>query len=251
LAAKGAAAMTRNEAREILLLYRPGSRDTEDPAIRAALDLARSDPELAKWLEEYSAEQEAMRRKFREIPVPAGLKDRLLAERKLIRPPQWWWRPAAISAAAAIVLLLGVWAVFREGPAPDRFVHFQERMAGTALRDYSMDVETADMRQLREFIAEGGAPADYEVPERLQKLQLTGGGVLKWRSNPVGMVCFDRGDKQMLFLFVMERAALKDPPPEDPVVRKVNELSTASWSRADKVYFLAGPEEAEFARKYL
>ena len=58
-----------------------------------------------------------------------------------------------------------------------------------------------------------GAPADYDVPRGLERLQLTGGGRLTWRSNPVAMVCFDRGDKQMLFLFVMKRSAVKDPPP--------------------------------------
>jgi len=89
------------------------------------------------------------------------------------------------------------------------------------------------------------------VPRGLKQLQLTGGGLLRWRSQPVTMVCFDRGDKQMLFLFVMARSAVKDPPPETPQVVKVNKLLTAQWSQADKTYLLAGPEEADFVRKYL
>ena len=74
---------------------------------------------------------------------------------------------------------------------------------------------------------------------------------MPFRSNPVTMVCFDRGDKQMLFLFVLKRSALKDPPPETPQLAKVNQLVTASWSRGDNIYVLAGPEEADFAGKYL
>ena len=85
----------------------------------------------------------------------------------------------------------------------------------------------------------------------LERLHLTGVVRLTWRSNPVAMVCFDRGDKQMLFLFVMKRSAVKDPPPETPHLAKVLQLLTVSWSRGDNTYVLAGPEEAGFVRKYL
>ena len=84
-----------------------------------------------------------------------------------------------------------------------------------------MDLVTNDMRQIRQFMAQRGAPADYHVPRGLERLQLTGGGRLTWRNNPVSMVCFDRGDKQMLFLFVMKRSAVKDPPPKTPRVAEV------------------------------
>jgi hypothetical protein len=100
-------------------------------------------------------------------------------------------------------------------------------------------------------MASRGAPADYDLTRGLGRLQLTGGGRLTWRSHPVAMVCFDRGDKQMLFLFVMKRSAVKDPPPETPQLAKVRVLLTASWTRGDNTYVLAGPEEADFAKKYL
>ncbi len=85
----------------------------------------------------------------------------------------------------------------------------------------------------------------------LNKLQLTGAGLLRWRSNPVSMVCFNRGDNHMLFLFVMNRSALKDAPPDIPRLGKVADLVTASWSQGDKTYLLAGPEEPDFGAKYL
>lgn len=74
---------------------------------------------------------------------------------------------------------------------------------------------------------------------------------MPWRNNPVAMVCFDRGDNQMLFLFIMKRSAVKDPPPESPRLAKVNELITASWTHGEETYVLAGPQEPEFAQKYL
>jgi hypothetical protein len=107
------------------------------------------------------------------------------------------------------------------------------------------------MRQLRQFIAGKGAPSEYQLTKGLQKLQLTGGGCLQWRSHPVAMVCFNRGDDQMLFLFVMKRSALKDPPAGTPQVSKVTELQTVSWTRGEYTYVLAGPEEPQFLRKYL
>jgi hypothetical protein len=65
------------------------------------------------------------------------------------------------------------------------------------------------------------------------------------------MVCFDRGDKQMLFLFVMKRAALKDAPPPQPQVKEASGLVAASWSKGDDAYLLLGRPEPGFAGKYL
>src|SRR5881398_22862 len=43
--------MNTRDAKEILLLYR-GTTDDSDPQFRAALDYAKSDPELGQWLRE-------------------------------------------------------------------------------------------------------------------------------------------------------------------------------------------------------
>ena len=75
------------QAREILLLYRPGTRDAEDPQIIEAMELARQDPELAKWFAQHQAFQLAMRAKFREIEVPAHLQANLLAGRNCPTSP--------------------------------------------------------------------------------------------------------------------------------------------------------------------
>jgi uncharacterized membrane protein YbaN (DUF454 family) len=243
--------MTLGQAKEILLLYRPGTADAEDPQIVAAVELARRDPGLARWFERHCAFQEAMRAKLRQIEVPAHLKAALLAQQNIIRPPIWWQRPVWLAAAAAVVLFLGLAAIWLKPANPDGFANFQARMVSTALREYRMDLVTNDMRQLRQFIAGKGAPSEYQLTKGLETLQLTGGGCLQWRSHPVAMVCFNRGDDQMLFLFVMKRSALKDPPAETPQVSKVTELQTVSWTRGEYTYVLAGPEEPQFLRKYL
>ena len=244
--------MNSHEAKQILLLYRPGTADADDPAIAEAIDLARHDPELQGWFDNHCAFQTALRAKFRQVPVPAQLKQTILAQRKVIPLQPWWQRPS-VWAAAAAVMVLGVWlaANWNHPRTPDRFADFRARMIRTALREYRMDVVTNNMGQVRQFLAKRGAPADYVVPKGMAQLSLTGGGLLRWRSNPVSMVCFDRGDQQMLYLFVMNRNAVKDPPPPDPQVARVNKLITASWSTKDRTYVLAGPDDPDFTRKFL
>jgi hypothetical protein len=243
--------MTISQAKEILLLHRPWLSEPPDAETAEALALAERDAELKRWWEEHLACQQVLRAKLREVPMPAHLKESILTERKLIRPAFWQRPPFWLAAAAACALLVGISALLLQPRAPDRFVDFRARMVRSALRQYSMDIVTNDMRQVRQFMAARGAPADYALPPGLGRLSLTGGAALKWRSAPVAMVCFDRGDKEMLYLFVMDRAVVSDAPPTAPQVEKVNKLVTVSWTEGDRAYMLAGPEEADFARKYL
>ena len=244
--------MNISEAKAVLLLYRPGA---SDPQMVEALALARQDPELGRWFEQHRAFQQAMRAGFQQIEVPAHLKTSLLMQhpaQPTLAPLQAWWRsPVWLSAAAAVVFLLGLAGIWLKPRPADRFANFQSRMVSEAQREYRMDLVTNDMHQIRQFMASRGAPDDYHVPQGLEHLQLTGGGLLAWRSNPVAMVCFDRGDKQMLFLFVLKRSALKDPPPAEPQVSRVSQMVTVSWTHGDNTYVLAGPEEAGFVQKYL
>lgn len=245
--------MNREQAKEILMLYRPGTADAEDPDIVQAMAVARQDPDLARWFEQHLAFQTAMRAGFRQLQVPEHLKLELLAGQKIIRPAVWWRQPVWMAAAAAVVVLcVGIAALWLRPATPDRFLDFQQTMVSKALNPaYAMDWTTNNMAALRQSLASRGAPSDYEVPRGLSRFSLTGGGALTWRTNPVSMVCFDRGDKQMVFLFVMNRTALKDPPPASPVVGRINAMVTVSWVSGDKAYLLAGPNEAGFLQKYL
>ncbi|HEY5909552.1 MAG TPA: hypothetical protein VJA21_02995 [Verrucomicrobiae bacterium] len=243
--------MTAAEARQILLLYRPGTADAEDPEVVQAMAVAREDRELARWFENHCAFQKAMRAGFRQIQVPAHLKLSVLANARAIPSPAPSRTPVWLAAIAGILLLFGLAGLWLRPRAANNYQNFAGRMLTTALRPYQMDIQTNDMRQVRSYLASQGAPSDYELTRGLEKLPLTGAGALRWRSNPVSMVCFNRGDNEMLFLFVLKRTALKDPPPEQPQIARQRDCVTVRWSRGDKTYMLAGPEEANFVQKYL
>jgi hypothetical protein len=241
--------MTSLEAKRILSIYRPGI-DEQDPDVREALLVVEKDVELRDWLNQHKRFQTSVQDKFQEIPVPTGLRERILSEQKIVRPEFRSRRRLLIGIAALVIAFIGLSIVFRPGGA-DRFADYESRMVRGALREYRMDVVSSDLARVRLAMASRGAPSEFPLPKGLTKLAVVGGGALKWRNNPVTMVCFDRGDKQMLFLFVLNRSAVKGAPAKDPSTGRVSRLQTASWTEGDNVYVLAGPEEQNFAQKYL
>jgi hypothetical protein len=242
--------MTPSDARRILQFHRSGTPEADSPEVAESLALVRRDPELRAWFEEQQQWEERLRAGLRSIAPPPGLRERLLARPSPVIVP-WFQQPALLAWAAAVALLAvaGLW--WLRPAAPDRFVDFRQRMVSAVLRSYHMDLESNDGQQLREFLARASSPADFEIPEGLAKLELAGGGRLQWRGHPVSMVCFERGDDQMLFLFVIRGSALADAPSAMTRVTQVNKLATVSWSRGENLYLLAGPPEAGFAQRVL
>jgi hypothetical protein len=104
--------MTVHEAKRVLLSYRPGSSDDQDPEVAQALGVVNTDPDLRLWFEGHCAFQTAMRSRLREMPVPAHLKQALLARHKIVplphtqrgreRTDRWWQSVPAMAAAAAV-----------------------------------------------------------------------------------------------------------------------------------------------------
>src|SRR5215471_2683767 len=97
--------MNRNEAKEMLILYRPGSADADDPEFSEALKLCEQDAELRQWFDEHCAVYMAMREKFLQVTPPEGLKEQILAERK-VRTTPLLRRPAVLLASVAAVAVL-------------------------------------------------------------------------------------------------------------------------------------------------
>jgi hypothetical protein len=111
--------MNTREAKEILLLYR-GPIDDSDPQFRAALDYAKSDPELGQWLREQTKCYDTIRAKLRGIEPQPGLSEKIV-RRWPIPFPHDWLRvgqlAAAILISASVTALLMKWSERRHSVA--------------------------------------------------------------------------------------------------------------------------------------
>jgi hypothetical protein len=252
--------VNNQQAKEVLMLFRPGTADEQDPAFAEARRLVKADPELARWFDEHCASYLALRRKFAEIPVPTGLKERILSEHKVLRPfYQRYWGPLLAAAAAVVVLLsLEANSWLPRWPSSGHAA-FLNRMAASALRSYYMDVETNDGGRIRSYLAGRNAPAEFVLPAGLQKLELTGCLVSTWQGRAVSMICLktgrplDPGMKSDVWLFVADRAAVANAPaPGAPAVfERINKAMTASWSDAKETYVLAAVDDEAALGRYL
>jgi hypothetical protein len=252
--------MTREEARRTLLLYRPGTADAEEPEIAEALALAKQDAELSRWLDQHCAQQEILRAKVRSIPVPAGLKEQIISERPFPAQKRFE-RRALLLAAASVGVILIVWraaVLWQQPPSDDTFAIYRHRMVSAALRGYSMDFESGNPEQIRDYLARQKAAENYEVPAGLQKATATGCAIKDWQGAKVAMLCFRAGPpaaavgKSDIWLFVVDRASVKDAPAAGSTeFARVNKLMTATWTQGDKLYLLgAAGDEQEIRRLF-
>jgi hypothetical protein len=104
--------MNTREAKEILLLYR-GAIDDSDHQFRAALDYAKSDPELGQWLQGQTDCYDTIRAKFRAIEPPLGLSEKIVRRRPIPFPRDWsriGQLAAAILISASVTGLLMKWS---------------------------------------------------------------------------------------------------------------------------------------------
>ena len=104
--------MNTREAKEILLLYR-GTIDNSDPQFRAALDYAKSDPELGQWLREQTECYDAIRAKLRATEPPLGLSEKIVRRRPIPFARDWsriGQLAAAILISVSITALLMKWS---------------------------------------------------------------------------------------------------------------------------------------------
>ena len=104
--------MTTSEAKQKLLLYR-GPIDDSDPRFHAALDYAKSDPELGEWLREHTECYDAIRAKLRGIEPPLELSDKIVRRRPIPLHRDWSrivQLAAVILVSATVTALLMKWS---------------------------------------------------------------------------------------------------------------------------------------------
>lgn len=250
--------MNCDEAKTILLLYRPGTADAEDPDVAEALALAEREGELKEWQVIHCARQAALRGTFHQIAAPAGLKEQIISEQAAQERMRVWRKQVALTAVAAVLLLMAFGSFWYSRPAPeDTLVIYQNQMAGVALRGYAMDVVTNDPATIRAYLAQNHAPADFILPAPLQQAVLAGCAVENWQGVKVAMVCFRTRQAPPevtsdLWLFIVDRKSVrKSPAGTAPQLSKINRLTTATWTQGDQLYFLGTAGDMQTLQQYL
>jgi len=110
--------MNTHQAKEILLLYR-GPIDDSDSQFHAALDYAKTDPELCQWLGEQTKCYDTIRSKLRGIEPPLGLSEKIVRRRPIPFLRDWSrinQLAAAILISASVTALLMKWSDYRHRP---------------------------------------------------------------------------------------------------------------------------------------
>jgi hypothetical protein len=88
--------------------------------------------------------------------------------------------------------------------------------------------------------------------KELEKLPGEGCALINWHGQRVSLVCLDRGHDDDLFLFIIDRSALPEPPLSQLAqFVRVNNMTTASWTVGDNTSVLASKASEEDLRKFL
>jgi hypothetical protein len=253
------------DARQILLLYRPAV-DRDDPDFAEALALAKVDAELDAWFQQHCAFQNAANSAFKSIPVPEGLKEQILSERKAHLTLTSRRRTLVATCAVAVIALCGLLtfrSIFPPKPSLDySFGNFHTNMIGIVIRYPTMDIVTNNARAIRLDLANRGQSNLVFTPsvdKIVGKANIagTGGKALDWQDKPVAMICLNSGKngdpkKPDLFLFIVDNFSIQGPPSSAPVVTQVRRgIVSSSWSSGNKTYILAGLGDEDFLKQYL
>ena len=249
--------MDSQRAKEILALYRPGSTDAVEPPMAEAIEQAQRDPELVAWLEQQKSVNAAIRAKLKAIPIPRGLQRQIILSRK--ESPRAAPLPGAVKIAAAAVALVIVsasaWFAFSPTPSQVSFQNYRERMVGKVQRGVPyMQMFATNQEEILDYCRKQGGPADFVLSTNLEHLAAIGGAVLNWNGQKVTLLRFNAGEEGTtndLWIFVIGKGALPDPPPTKTKFATVGGLMTASWSAGSHVYILTGVGTDTDLQKYL
>ena len=192
-----------------------------------------------------------IRQGLRDMPVPADLKRRILAERKVVRVDFGWRKPVMVAAAAAIVVSVAVGAWMFRQTSQYGLGAYETSMVQYVTGPYPMVAQAKSFDELRQVLAQKGWPTDFTVPNPLQNVTVIGGGALEWHGHKVDLACM-REHGHGLWLFVVDNAALPNAPSKTtPRVQMVDAVPAAVWTQDGKTYLFAAQGDEAYLRQYL
>jgi hypothetical protein len=252
-------AMTTEEAKVILSAYRPGKDDPEEAPLKAALELAASDPELSEWMALQARNDEAIRQVIGESTPAADLEARLLelapeAPRRLARFPSipaWGYAVAACFVIAVTALsfrstiienqLLGY---FPQLSAVEKEATFRDAMAlYVSSSIIQLDFTATNLDAITDWLTEQPTPSYNEIPNLLAARETIGCKSFLWRGQEVSLICFESPEGGIVHLFLMEKEGT-EAATWDSIASHLtsHERKTVGWEDDELVYLLVGSD---------
>lgn len=243
--------MKSKDAKEWLEVCRPSGADAQDPQFQEALQQAARDSMLAGWFDEQRNFDTDFAQSLGSVPVPADLKDSIVAARKVVKPRVWNdWRARAAAVAAAVAVLATVGGLLVTNRS-EAFPTFRATLIEQAWDGQShLDFESSDILHIKQWFARQNVPTDFKLPEALREAHLLGGRVVEAGGKYVPMICLADGPKH-IHLFVIDGTHFTGLPPQGtPDFQKCGGWKTASWQHGDKTYVLSGMKFQTFVSKF-
>jgi hypothetical protein len=265
--------MDIEQARHILSAHRPGRDDAEDRALfEEALAQTERDPELAEWFAEQSRLDDLMRDALRDVEPPTDLLAAILASAKTSREgeapafskaseestarqeprprglpveatrPNPWITPTWLALAAAVAIAAGaLFLVARsQGPRVPLAAIDAAIPQMTRAHEHPFATEDDDIGKIRAWLAGNGGATGFDVPAGLRGIRGMGCEVTSVNGAKISIVCFEMPGGGAAHLYVMDRSALRNPPPEGHAdIQRRNGIAMASWSDDRHSYILA------------
>jgi hypothetical protein len=245
--------MDNREAKFILNAYRPRGQDASDPRFTEALEQARRDPVLERWLGDSIAFDTAMTEKLRAIDVPPDLRENIIAGAKASYVSRWKDQLRKCAIAAAVILCATLAPLIWHNWRPAHLAGWQSEaldVVSSLVRNESkFDAQSHHAAELVGWLLANHAPAVQKLPPNLEKLESLGCKTFSWNGTPVSVICFVRPDGGLIHLALAKAADGR----RDNVPRFVQQgdWATATWRSGGMIYMLALEGRADQLRSYV
>ena len=174
--------MTPEEARLLLdATSLPDAAEPHDELQQQARVMMQNDPALAQWIANRRGFDERVAQALMEIPVPNGLRERILKE-VAHKPAAGRRVPWTLVALASGLVVCIAWLGWRRPVDEDVSGWEKDSLKTVAKLDAAkmpLDHWSGDMKSIRSFLKESNAPEPAELPGNLAALKSFGCKIFK------------------------------------------------------------------------
>jgi hypothetical protein len=242
--------MDNQEAKFILKAYRPGGADAGNAVFCAALAQAQRDPELRAWFEREQARDKAVATKLKAVPIPAGLRESILAGGKMSTAHRsWWQQPTWLALAASVAILVSVAVTWQFRTVRLDLNQLTAQILDDAAHGERHGSHGQTASQLVTLLSQPTTKLGAPFPLDLGRLKADGCRTLTVAGREVMEVCFERNGGEY-HLYVMTRPSSRGLP-KDPQFAAQNGIHSVMWTGDHHLYVMASAKDEQALRALL